>query len=197
MDKVARKAILRTKIIEQRTALTKHEVSCLSQKIASNLFDSHIFKEAGLIMVYMAFRNEVLTKSIIEKSWVAGKKIVLPYVVSEQKTIIPSLVGNLQTHLITGAYGILEPDPQHLNPVEPVQIDLVLLPGVAFDYQGNRLGYGGGYYDRFLPQCGSNTIFIALGYHFQVIKDLFDLVEKHDQKVHYVITDQEVLYIEC
>ena len=192
MNKVENKAVVRTKIIKQRVALTQSDVVRLSQKIETNLFSLNVFQNARLVMAYMAFRNEVLTKGIIEKSLAQGKKVVLPYVVPGKKILIPSLVENLRTDLVAGVYGILEPDPRCLKPVEPAQIDLVLVPGVVFDRSGNRLGYGGGYYDRFLPQCSFDTVFIALGYDFQVTGDLSGVVEEHDQKVHYLITDKEV-----
>lgn len=187
------KVEIRRSVIKQREALTADKVRSLSEKAQCNFRRMEIFKNCRLLMVYMPIRNEVLTWQVVKESLDGGKKVAVPYVVKGQKKIIPSQIKNPSSDLIPGTYGILEPKPSAIKPVSPKDIDVVLVPGVAFDRSGNRLGYGGGYYDRFLPQCGSKTVFVGLCYQFQVLKDLSYLTESHDQKVHYLVTDREVL----
>jgi len=184
---------IRAKIIKKRSAVPQEEMLRLSHCIQKILFDLPQVRKANFIMAYMAFKNEVSTVEIIEKLLFRGKKVLLPYVVPKKKLIIPALIENVHTDLVKGSYGILEPNPNDIKEVEPSKIDVVLVPGVAFDLRGNRLGYGSGYYDRFLIKCRQDAVFIALAYHFQVLDDLSHVVETHDQKVHYIVTDREAI----
>lgn len=188
MDKIE----LRTSLLKARDKLTSEQVLAHSRLVQRYLQQMANFKEANLIMGYMAIRNEVLTEGILATALRQGKRVALPRVIKEQRAIIPALVGDLQRDLVLGSYNIPEPNPNTLVPINPAHINLVLVPGVVFDQQGNRLGYGGGYYDRFLPRC-HKAIFVALCYHFQIIKDLNPLVEEHDQKVHFLVTEQGVM----
>ena len=79
-----------------------------------------------------------------------------------------------------------------MQPVEPKEIDLVIVPGVAFDIRGNRLGYGGGFYDRFLPNTRKNTTLVALAYELQVSSDVYRA--EHDVPIHILITEERLLY---
>lgn len=182
---------LRLDALRIRDGLSPEQVLSHSQTIHNLLLEMEVFRKASVIMGYMAFRNEVLTKDILVSAQAHGKRVVIPYVVKKERRIIPALVEDLEKDLIPGSYGIPEPNPNSLVPIDPTEINLVLVPGVVFDRSGNRLGYGGGYYDRFLPQC-RNAVYIALAYQFQVVSDLSPMVEAHDQKVHFLVTEKGV-----
>lgn len=188
------KVELRSGIIKIRNNLSSEQVISCSQAIGSQLSQMAVFRQASLIMGYMAFRNEVLTKDILADALAAGKGVALPYVVKQQRRIVPALVKDLEKDLVLGSYGIPEPNPETLTPVDPAKIDIVIVPGVVFDKRGNRIGYGGGYYDRFLPHC-SKAVLIALAYQFQVVDDLGPLVESHDQRVHFLVTEKGVMQL--
>lgn len=184
---------IRTKMIEKRSALLKDEVLSLSQKVQEFLFDLPQVESSSCIMAYMAFKNEISTIEIIERLLLMGKQVLLPYVVPKERLIIPALVEDINRDLVEGAYGILEPNPDNLKEIDASKIDIVLVPGLAFDMNGNRLGYGGGYYDRFLVKCKEDAVFIALAYNFQILKDLSQVTEVHDQRVHYIVTEGKVI----
>ncbi len=159
-----------------------------SQAIISRLEALPTFQQAQVIHTYVAWRNEVGTHDLIRRLLQEGRRVAVPKV--EPAT------GQLQHYFITafselqkGAFGILEPplDPNGL--AAPSQFDLVLVPGLAFDRAGNRLGMGKGHYDRFLAEVHAPKI--ALAYDFQLVEKL--PVEAHDQRVNIIITEKNVI----
>lgn len=185
------KVELRLDTLRIRDSLSTEQVLSHSHAIHNLLLEMEVFRQADVVMGYMEFRNEVLTKNILVNAQARGKKVLLPYVVKKERRIIPALVEDLEKDLVPGSYGILEPNPNSIVAIDPTEINVVLVPGVVFDRSGNRLGYGGGYYDRFLPQC-RNAVYIALAYQFQVVSDLSTMVEAHDQKIHFLVTEKGV-----
>lgn len=182
---------LRKNILKERMSLTSAEVKNRSTVIAQQLFNMAEYQTSQTIMLYLGFRNEVATDEIIHKSLEANKRILIPITDLANTRLIPSELLDYPGDLTTGTYGILEPKAQCVRPVDPQEIDLVLVPGVAFDPQGNRLGYGGGFYDRFLPATKSNAVFIALAYELQIKEEVYP--EPHDYPVHYVITEDKII----
>ncbi|MTI80283.1 MAG: 5-formyltetrahydrofolate cyclo-ligase [Firmicutes bacterium] len=183
---------IRKKVSMQRKILGNEERLLLSERIYKNLTGIEDFNKAQTIMTYVAFNNEVSTWKLMKEALATGKKVAVPYV-TKYNTITTSLINNPDSDLILGSYGILEPKPSEIKPLNPIEIDMVIVPGIVFDKHGNRVGYGGGYYDRFLPHCRTNSIFIALCYEFQIINDLSSVVEEHDQRVHYLVTENKVV----
>ncbi len=189
------KVEVRKLVLRRRESMSPGEVMCNSERVKTNLFALPIFQKSQVVMAYMSFRNEVATEQIVKQMLDQGKKVAIPSVNKEHRLMVPSLVTNIYSDLVPGCYGILEPKPSSVKPVKHSDIDVVLVPGVAFDPKGNRLGYGGGYYDRFLSRCRADAVFIALCYQFQVLDDLSQIIEEHDQRVHYLVTDSEVINI--
>ncbi|MDP8266893.1 MAG: 5-formyltetrahydrofolate cyclo-ligase [Candidatus Aceula meridiana] len=157
-----------------------------SELIQAALFKTPEFRAAKIIMFYSAFDGEVETLEMIKQAQNLGKKIALPITVKEKKEIIPSLITNLETSLIDGPYGIKQPKEDPAQKGDLCAIDLVIVPGVAFDKKGNRLGRGEGYYDRFLKTLPQNTPKIGLAFDFQVV-DCLPCVENHDVSVSFII----------
>jgi len=158
-----------------------------SELIKAALFKTLEFRAAKMIMFYSAFDGEVETLEMIKQAQTLGKKIVLPVTIKEKKEIIPSLIINLEESLTNGPYGIKQPKENITQEVDSCAIDLVIVPGVAFDKKGNRLGRGEGYYDRFLKKLPQKTPKIGLAFDFQVV-DCLPCVEKHDVSVSSVIS---------
>lgn len=164
------KAALRSQMLARRQALAPDERERRSLAAQEALIHSPAFGAASQILIYIAFRGEVGTERIAEAAVAAGKGLVLPRVVKEPRGLVLHAYSGDPATLVPGAYGILEPRPA-FPVVTPDQIDLVVVPGVAFDRSGGRLGYGGGYYDRLLPAL-RHAWLIGLAYECQVVGGL-------------------------
>lgn len=158
-----------------------------SEVIGEKLFQLPEFRSCQKVLFYASFREEVITFPMMQQAIDQTKKIALPFVNTNNKHIVPMVVEDL-SHLKTGAYGIKEPDndPNNIIPVD--ELDAVIVPGLAFDHQGNRLGRGAGYYDRLLAQLPSSTLTIGLAFDCQYI-DQLPLLQDHDIRVDCVLTN--------
>lgn len=182
---------LRKKIIAARNDLPREAVDAKSAAIFQKIVCLEHYQKAEIIMTYLSIRNEVETESFILKARSEGKRVVIPVCRKETKTILPAEVKNYPEDLVPGTWGILEPKPDKLYPVDPAEIDLIIVPGVAFDEKGNRLGYGAGYYDRFLPLLRPGVLKIAPAFDLQIVPDVYG--GEHDQPVDVVVTETRVL----
>lgn len=179
---------IRKSTIAERGALPKEVVAEKSNLITAKLVELPEYEQAQTLMVYIDFRNEVQTRNIIQHALSHGKRVTIPVTDVKQKRLTPSLLKHFPGDLTPGTWGILEPKPQSFRPVAPEEIDLVLVPGVAFDVQGNRLGYGGGFYDRFLPRTKPDTIYIALAFELQVKNNVCP--GDYDVPMHMLVTEE-------
>ncbi|MDN5292831.1 MAG: 5-formyltetrahydrofolate cyclo-ligase [Eubacteriales bacterium] len=186
-----KKKALRKQVLQERMALSREEVLQKSRVIAERVMGLPEYQQAKTVMMYLDFRNEVATDYLLRQTMARGKRVVVPVTDVAGKRLIPTLIVNYPDDIGTGAWGIPEPKPEAIRPVPPQEIDLVLVPGVAFDEKGNRLGYGGGFYDRFLLQTGPGTVFVALAFELQVRDQVYP--EAHDQPVHYIVTEERVI----
>lgn len=155
-----------------------------SRLIADRLFALEAFQKASRILCYAAFDGEVETKDILGEIHKLKKIIGLPKVIKEQHAIVPIKVDNLHSDLESGQYGILEPRYQSDKILSLENLDLVIVPALAFDQAGFRLGRGQGFYDRFLAKLPATTITVGLAFDFQIIESLpekasFDLPVRH------------------
>ena len=156
-----------------------------SLNIKDKLFRLKAFKEAKTILFYLALKSEVQTRIMIEEALKLGKKIAVPACDIKAKEIKPCLLRTLDNrHLKKGTYGISEPCVT--RPLDPKKIDLFIVPGLAFDLSGNRLGRGAGYYDRFLSRLPESAHKIGLAFKFQVLKHLHFCLP-HDIRVDKVL----------
>lgn len=184
---VENKSSLRKDILEKLKLQKEVDRLKNSRLIKNKLFSSAEFKHARTILFYASFDGEVDTWEMIEEAERQEKTIVLPVILEGQKKIIPSLVSNPSRELTIGPYGIKQPKKSHIKPVDLNDIDLILVPAVAFDKEGNRLGRGQGYYDRLLCQFPPHTPTVGLAFHFQILDELPLAV--HDCRVKKVITN--------
>lgn len=151
------------------------------------------YRQSRKMMTYLAFRNEVPTGDLVRVAMEEGKRVMVPVVNPVAKSMTPSRLINPATDLAVGQYGILEPRPEVFRPVDPAELDLVIIPGVAFDQRGNRVGYGGGYYDRFIPLLREEAVTVALAYELQIWPDTGPVTGPYDQPVHFIITETRVI----
>ncbi|MEW6662339.1 MAG: 5-formyltetrahydrofolate cyclo-ligase [Bacillota bacterium] len=182
---------IRRQIISQRLALSSDEVKLKSEKITNFLLNLPEWQHAHTVMSYLSFRQEVDTAAVISRAFAEGKQVVIPVCMERPRQLLASRLLDTGEDLVPGTWGILEPKPEALRPVHPAEIDLVLVPGVAFDRCGNRLGYGAGYYDRFLRSLGPQAKAVALAYQLQVLEHIE--AEEHDYPVDLVVTEEGVI----
>lgn len=187
------KNILRSRLLKLRGAMTEAEVRRKSRAILENLWHLSVYREARWIMCYVDYRREVQTNLLIAGAMADHKQVTVPVTGVKEKSLTPSLLQEFPGDLVPGHYGIMEPKPGCLRPVDPGELDLIIVPGVAFDRGGNRLGYGGGYYDRFLPRINGGCRTVGLIYQEALLKDLSSMMEPYDRKVDYVVTEQGIV----
>jgi len=182
------KEVVRKRILAERSGLSEEEVLERSIKIQERLYVTQHYQSARTVMTYVDFQNEVETRSIITRAFKEEKNVVVP-VCGPNYSLWPVKIESLED-LEPGTMGVLEPSKTK-TVVQKEKLDLVLMPGIAFDRHGNRLGYGLAYYDRFLAELSPSTVIIALAYDFQVLSVLPH--EDHDRKVDIIITEREII----
>jgi len=179
---------IRADVLRRREALRRGEWASLSDIICDTMRSLTVVSGAGLVMGYVPFRNEVDVLPLLRSLLQRGARIVLPKVRKAERRIDACLVDDLED-LERGAYGILEPRSELR--VDPREIDLVIVPGVAYDESRNRLGYGGGYYDRFLAALSARAVSVAPAFELQVVPQLPRDV--HDRRVDIIVTEKRVI----
>lgn len=187
------KGELRKSVLKARSSLTLVQVAEKSARILERLLGLDEYKKASTLMAYLDFRNEAQTGELVQAAMAAGKKVAVPVTDIANKRLTPSLLLDYPGDLHAGAWDIPEPKPECLRPLEPQELDLVIVPGVAFDEKGNRLGYGGGFYDRFLPRTRPDTLFIALAFELQVRPEVYP--GSHDVPMHLLLTEDRIIRI--
>lgn len=178
---------LRKIMQDKRSKLSDEEIMAKSKKIMDFVFSLEQFSKAKTVMFYVDAKNEVGTKEAIMKALKLNKRVVVPKVYKHLGLKAIQIKG--LDELCLGTFNILE--PVHDEQVFPRDIDLVVVPGVAFDEDGYRLGYGGGYYDNFLPQLRASVKKVAIAFNIQVLKTVPR--EKHDVRMDFIITESRVL----
>lgn len=184
------KRALRRITRDRRDALCADERECKALVIKEKLFAQPEFKNAGAILFYAAFGSEVPTLIMMEDALRLGKRVVLPITDIETNALVLRQVFDLES-LRPSKYGIPEPVIEQTAHCEVNQIDLVLVPGMVFDKAGNRIGYGGGYYDRFLRQLDPSVPWVSIAFELQIVPLIPK--ESHDLPVDRIITEQRVI----
>ncbi len=181
---------IRARMKAKRRALPPDLASELSTGVASNLESWVSYQEARSIMFYVSFAGEVSTGPLMERAIAAGKTVSVPKIHVIGRRMSAHIVKDPATHLERGAYGISVP-VESAPEIDPGLLDMVIVPGLAFDPQGHRVGFGGGYYDRFLSRVREDCISVALAYGFQVVPSIPG--EEYDLPVRYLITENGIM----
>lgn len=183
------KSQLRKEISQKRRTLDDDFVKAASETIVGTLKNLSELRSANIVMSYMPHGKEVDINPL--NGWILdqGKILCLPRVISPTE-MEARIVTSLKHGLSNGSFGIMEPTADN-QLIENSKIDIVLVPGLAFDKTGNRMGHGAGYYDRFLSNCPKRTLFVGVAYWFQV----FDSIpsDLYDVRVHKIVTEKHTI----
>lgn len=175
---------LRKKMKKIRDNIPSDKRKIEDQIIAKTLINSEIYINSKTLFIYNSFRSEVCTTYIIKEA--LNEKIVALPVTNSLDHSMEAYEIDEDSVFIQDSYGIQIPDTKTSNIINPKEIDLTIVPLLAYDNLGNRLGYGGGYYDRYLPRLRKDAIVVGLAYSNQFVEEL--TVEHFDKKLDYVIT---------
>lgn len=189
MDEMTDKKEIRKRILTLRNDMTPGEIAVKSGVIIRRLTELRELREASTLMVFLSFGSEVLTDDLLRWGWYAGKRIVVPLCRPECWGLTPCLLGSF-AELETGHYGIREQNAEIIRTVPREEIDAVLVPAVAFDRRGYRVGYGGGYYDRFLPEV-PRAARIGAAFSCQIVAEI--PADSHDVPADLIVTEQEII----
>ncbi len=183
---------LRREILRQREALSAEERRKKSRAIGVNFWRLADKFRPRTIMLYINFRSEVETLEILGQALERGIRVAVPLTLVRETRLDAYEITDPARQLRPGYCGIPEPDPALALLLSPAEIDLVLLPGSVFDLQGNRLGYGGGYYDRFLANdVPRATLRVALAYDLQIVAQV--PAQAHDEPLDYLLTETRIV----
>lgn len=184
-----KKRFLRQKLKSARDSLLPAEIEEKSARIAQKVMAHPAYTGAAAVMFYASFGSEVRTGALILDALAAGKAAAVPVCLPDGR-LLPSLIWHFPEDLAPGRFGVPEPKSGCLRPASPADFDLIVVPGVAFDRRGYRLGYGAGCYDRFLRETRPGAVFMGLAFELQLVDDVHP--EPHDVAVHLIVTEERV-----
>jgi 5-formyltetrahydrofolate cyclo-ligase len=188
-----KKKYLRTMLGECRASLTPHFTKSRSVTIQRRLLATVCYRDAPAVVLYSPIRNEVATDLIAADAIASGKELLFPCLRRERETMTVARVHAL-SELVAGAFGIREPAKERASaPPHELGGAIIVVPGLAFGPQGQRLGRGGGHYDRFLALLPREAITVGLAYSFQLLDRIPQ--ESFDRRLHYVITESTLIRV--
>ncbi|SFC42129.1 5-formyltetrahydrofolate cyclo-ligase [Clostridium uliginosum] len=191
MSILDKKRELRKNILKIRREIDLKEKNEFDKIIENKFYESAFYKHSKNLFIYISYESEIETKDIIKKALKDGKNIYIPRIEDDTKVMDVVKIVSLD-NLVENKYGILEPAKDELA-VDPNEFDLIIMPGVAFDKTGGRMGYGAGYYDKYLKKIVKPVSKVAFAYDFQVINEV--PIDSHDIPINYILTERE--NIEC
>ena len=177
-------------MLKKRQLLSEIEISDAEIQMLKILQNWDFFKKANSIHIYISKKYEPKTSKIIKFCWNKSKVVNVPCVIPGTETLFHSELNSFND-LSKGDFGVLEPSPKKRIASKTESFDLIIVPGIAFDINGGRIGYGKGFYDRFLVQ--TKAFRLALAFDFQVIESI--PTELHDVPMNGIITESKILLI--
>ncbi len=190
--RIMNKKDIRRDMLNKRNKMTKDEVKELSKRIGDTLKKMPAYTTSKTIMLYLSFGNEINSREIIMDSINDGKTIVLPYCNHDDKSITPTKITSTSLDLTINKMGYAQPNEESLDPIDQSEIDLIVVPGIAFDRKGFRVGFGAGYYDRFLGKIHFDIPTIGLAYDFQIVESFIE-IESYDIPLDYILTEERII----
>jgi 5-formyltetrahydrofolate cyclo-ligase len=187
-----RKQYIRRSICAARRGLSEAERLARSRHIWERVGALFCYRHARAVLGYMAFDHEVLTDGLMRQAMASGKQLVLPMVQADRESIALYAIEDLEHDVAPGYRGILEPQPQRTRAMAPETLELALIPGVAFDLRGGRLGFGAGFYDRLLSRLPRDIPTVGLAFDFQVTPRLPS--QPHDILLDAIVTESGVIW---
>jgi len=181
---------IRRKITEERNSLDEETWMNASRKIQEKLILSDFYRRSESLLIYAHFDREVQTDIVITDALATGKVVCIPFNDMKEKTFMPSVISSCRDIDRSGKV----PEPFVFRPYTGAGIDLAVIPGVAFDADGNRLGTGSGFFDRFLNHAKNGIIRVAVAFDFQVLEERIPC-DPWDEKVDIIITEKRTLTV--
>ncbi|MBC7286663.1 MAG: 5-formyltetrahydrofolate cyclo-ligase [Armatimonadetes bacterium] len=191
-----KKRALRQQTLERREALSAREIEEKSRAITLRVLQTDEWKSASVVMAYCAFNSEVRTQELLEAAVEQGKRLVLPRVNrGERRLDLYFVPSPWQPYLEPSTWGIMEPVPALCELADASEIELFIVPGVAFDAAGGRIGYGGGYYDRLLTALDQKQRQRIMGLCFeaQLVEEI--PVGLFDFRIPIIVTEQRIIRV--
>ena len=182
---------IREEILCKRDRLNLQERAELSSIICNNLLNLYEYKQARVVHFYLAIKSEVITEDAVKSAILTGKDVVVPVMDKKHRRILLSGLNDYDKELAPTSHGIIEPKPEFYKFVDLNDIDLMVLPGVAFDLNGHRLGYGAGYYDRLLRDADTRPFLVALAFEVQIVNKI--PIGDHDVRMDKIITEKRII----
>jgi 5-formyltetrahydrofolate cyclo-ligase len=193
MDEIkALKEQIRKDMAKVINGFTEKQRMAKTNSIEGKLFDFANFLEARIVLLYIEGENEVRTRNIFKQSLKINKILVLPAFEPERFKASIYKVDSLEKDLQPGPRGVPQPNPARCKQVPVQKVDIAIIPGLAFDEKGGRIGSGKGYYDRLIPELPATTRKVALAFEEQIMPQVPS--ESHDKHVDIIITDKRMIY---
>jgi 5-formyltetrahydrofolate cyclo-ligase len=186
------KSQIREKTAQKLAALAAKDIAEKTKAIEDKLFDFANFLESKIALMYVNNENEVPTENILQRAFHYGKIVVLPAYSPENFEMTLKKVDNLRKDLQMGPRHIQQPHENRCKIVPIEKIDIAIIPAVALDEKGGRIGSGEGYYDRLIPNLAITTRKVALAFEDQIVPQV--PIESHDKHVDIIITEERVIY---
>jgi 5-formyltetrahydrofolate cyclo-ligase len=178
-------------MIWMREKLSEETIRQNSRGITNKLVELEAFQSCRNILIFLSLPGEVQTEEMIERALSFGKKVYVPLVDAKHKRLEISELPGLDIEFKTKRFGIREPGPDHINIQPSANLDFVLVPGLAFDRKGGRIGFGAGYYDRFLTEVADRVVRVGVAFDFQVLESVPQT--ELDVPVQKILTENETI----
>lgn len=182
------KEMVRQQISDRLNALGDRDIQQKSSQACKHLCELDEFKHAQAVMIYLSLPREIDTSAAILEAFQAGKKVLVPKMIWEDRKLIPVVIETLNCEMEIGRFGLRNPTTNQTFPVS--RIELVVIPGLSFDESGNRIGRGAGFYDRFLANNQFSGFRCGLAFEDQLLKTI--PVSDHDMCVDLLVTESRI-----
>lgn len=184
-----KKKELRVHLLLKRRKLDKDIIAAQSDNMTRQILVWPYYQEAQVIMLFLSMPDEPQLMKVMEDAWQHGKIVCVPFMRSQYGIMDAAIIDNLEG-LVRGRFDLLVPNPTTLRLIDPKKIDLMIVPGVAYDYSGNRLGMGAGYYDRFIPQA-PQAILLGTIWSSHILENI--PFSCNDKPVHYLLNENRII----
>jgi 5-formyltetrahydrofolate cyclo-ligase len=186
-------SLLRKKILAARDNLSPPDRHAKSMNIIKKVLFLEEVRSRDILFIYVDFRSEVETHFLIAELLRQGKKVVVPVTLVKEKRLLPVAIRDMKKDLVPGYCSIPEPriELRKNQIIAAGEIETIILPGSVFDEQGGRLGYGGGYYDRFMAYEAPFARRVGLAFELQVVDQL--TLQAHDEMLDRIVTEKRII----
>ncbi|MBI2529637.1 MAG: 5-formyltetrahydrofolate cyclo-ligase [Candidatus Diapherotrites archaeon] len=184
---------IRKKALQERNSVSEFEIQEKSKRIWSNLFSMPEFASAQKVMFYVNIGSEVETKRMIKRALELGKEVIVPIADFKDNKLLLSRINSISELGENEKTRLLEPKEEFSKPADAKELDLLIVPGISFDFKGNRIGYGRGFYDKFISGAELNESAVLIGLAFEM--QLQDCLPSNgsDCRVHKIVTEKRII----